>query len=166
MPLLYLVGLAALGSITSTDANLSVTGTKVHVPSVSNWATSAADVSTTRLLRTRNTDDDDERAGLSVPTVEKLKTWFTSSNVNSQQVQNWLNEGKFAETVFARMKLTNTGLGLLYDSQFSAWLQYVDDLNAKTSQKGSSAISTLTRQYGDDKLYEMIDEAKTISRTH
>ncbi|KAF1793540.1 hypothetical protein GQ600_11950 [Phytophthora cactorum] len=165
MPLLYLVGLAALGSITSTDANLSVTGTKVHVPSVSNWATSAADVSTTRLLRTSNTDDD-ERAGLSVPTVEKLKTWFTSSNVNSQQLQNCLNEGKFAETVFARMKLTNAGLGLLYDSQFSAWLQYVDDLNAKTSQKGSSAISTLTSQYGDDKLYEMIDEAKTISRTH
>ncbi|KAG6963132.1 hypothetical protein JG688_00008282 [Phytophthora aleatoria] len=63
------------------------------------------------------------------------------------------------------MQLTKAGSRLFYDSQFPTWLQYVDDLNAKTSQKGTSAISALTAQYGDDALYKMIEEAKIISPT-
>ncbi|KAG6941967.1 hypothetical protein JG687_00019335, partial [Phytophthora cactorum] len=109
--------------------------------------------------------DEDERAGLSVPVAEKLKTWFTSSKVTPKRLQSWLNKGKSAETVFTRMQLTKAGSWLFYDSQFPTWLQYVDDLNAKTSQKGTSAISALTAQYGDDALYKMIVQAKIISRT-
>ncbi|ETP39517.1 hypothetical protein F442_13024 [Phytophthora nicotianae P10297] len=166
MGLLYLVGLASLAAITSTDANSPIVTSSVQSPKVSNWSSSTSVVSTTRFLRTSDTDDEEseERAGLSVPASEKLKSWFMSSNVNPRQLQKWLNEGKSGETVFTRMHLTNVGSLLFYDPQFKTWLQYVDDLNAKTYQKRTPAISVLTTQYGDDALYKMIEDAKMIPR--
>ncbi|KAG2899573.1 hypothetical protein PC114_g13885 [Phytophthora cactorum] len=139
MRLLYLIGLTAVIYITSIDANASVTGS----------------------------NDGPSRAtkGVSVSAVEKLKSWFTSSNVTPQQLQSWLNEGKSADAVFTCTKLTKAGGWPFLKPQFSTWAQYVDELSAKTSQKGSSAISTLTRQYGDDKLYEMIERAKFLPET-
>ncbi|KAF4146163.1 hypothetical protein GN958_ATG04638 [Phytophthora infestans] len=156
--LLYQFGLTSCIAITTIDANASITSSNFQVPNVDNWVPSA----TTTFLRT---SEDEDRAGLSVPAIEKLKTWFTSSNVKQQQLQTWLNEGKSAETVFTRMKLTNLGSFLLYDPQFSVWLKYVDDLNAKTYQKRTPAISILTTQYGDDALYTMFEHATMISRT-
>ncbi|KAE9282630.1 hypothetical protein PF008_g27603 [Phytophthora fragariae] len=52
-------------------------------------------------------DDTGDRVGLSA--VDKLKKLFSSSTVSSQQP--WLDKGKSADTVFARMRLTDAGEG-------------------------------------------------------
>ncbi|KAG3231238.1 hypothetical protein PI124_g23666 [Phytophthora idaei] len=81
MHLLYLIGLTAVIYFTSIDANASVTGSN-DGPS---RATSGAAVSATTVLKKNNADDNSDeeraRAGVSVSAVEKLKSWFTSSNV-------------------------------------------------------------------------------------
>uniref|UniRef100_H3GXM3 RxLR effector PexRD54 WY domain-containing protein n=1 Tax=Phytophthora ramorum TaxID=164328 RepID=H3GXM3_PHYRM len=62
------------------------------------------------------------------------------------------------------MKLTKAGGYLFYDPQFVGWIKYVDDLSAKYPAKATSAISTLTTQYGDDALYKLLEAAKEVPR--
>ncbi|KAG4049414.1 hypothetical protein PC123_g15307 [Phytophthora cactorum] len=144
------------------------TGSDVPLPSASSSEgfriASDATITSTRLLRSNSAGDasDDTRAGLSVPATEKLKSWFTSSEVTPEKLQSWLNKGKSVNTVFTRMHLKKAGHWTLQAPQFSTWLQYVDNLNARTSPKSTSAISTLTRQFGADELYGMIESAKFI----
>ncbi|KAG3135243.1 hypothetical protein PI126_g18339 [Phytophthora idaei] len=144
------------------------TGSDVPLPSTSSSEgfriASDATITGTRLLRSNSAGDasDETRAGLSVPATEKLKSWFTSSEVTPEKLQSWLNKGKSADTVFTRMHLKKAGHWTLQAPQFSTWLQYVDNLNARTSPKSTSAISTLTRQFGADELYGMIESAKFI----
>ncbi|KAG3054708.1 hypothetical protein PC121_g16151 [Phytophthora cactorum] len=144
------------------------TGSDVPLPSASSSEgfriASDATITGTRLLRSNSAGDasDDTRAGLSVPATEKLKSWFTSSEVTPEKLQSWLNKGKSVNTVFTRMHLKKAGHWTLQAPQFSTWLQYVDNLNARTSPKSTSAISTLTRQFGADELYGMIESAKFI----
>ncbi|KAL4140100.1 hypothetical protein PRNP1_015176 [Phytophthora ramorum] len=120
-----------------------------------------------RLLRAGHTapDEGEERAGLSVSMAEKAKTFLSSSTISTEKLQKWLSSGKNADTVFSRMKLTKAGGGLLSNPQFSVWIKYVDDLSAKYPAKATSAISTLTTQYGDEALYKLLESAKKLPRT-
>ncbi|KAG6962926.1 hypothetical protein JG688_00008379 [Phytophthora aleatoria] len=93
--------------------------------------------------------------------TEKVKSFFTSSKVTPKKLQSWLNKGESADTVFMCMHLTKARSGLFYDPQFSTWVQYVVNLS-KASEKGITAIKTLTTQYDDDVLYNMIKEGKMI----
>nr|AEK81372.1 Avh456 [Phytophthora sojae] len=120
---------------------------------------------TTSVANTRLNGDDAERAGLSVPVVEKIKTFFSSSKVTPAQLGNWLKEGKSADTVFTRLRLNKADDMLLYYGDFVDWLKYVDDLSAKNPGKKMSAISTLTKQYGDGDLYSIIQAAMNVPRT-
>ncbi|KAL3667801.1 hypothetical protein V7S43_007352 [Phytophthora oleae] len=61
------------------------------------------------------------------------------------------------------MKLAKARTWIFSNPQFSKWVQYADDLSATASGKGTSAITTLTAQYGDDYLYKMLKAAKTDS---
>ncbi|KAF1790982.1 hypothetical protein GQ600_6020 [Phytophthora cactorum] len=97
------------------------------------------------------------------PSVTVLQKSYPVLTGIVSALRSWLNKGKSAETVFTRMQLTKAGSRLFYDSQFPTWLQYVDDLNAKTSQKGTSAISALTAQYGDDALSQDNLPAKDLA---
>uniref|UniRef100_H3H3I5 RxLR effector PexRD54 WY domain-containing protein n=1 Tax=Phytophthora ramorum TaxID=164328 RepID=H3H3I5_PHYRM len=63
------------------------------------------------------------------------------------------------------MQLTKAGDDLLSNPQFSVWIKYVDDLSAKYPAKATSAITTLTTQYGDDALYKLLESAKKLPRT-
>ncbi|KAG1712706.1 hypothetical protein DVH05_000446 [Phytophthora capsici] len=63
------------------------------------------------------------------------------------------------------MKLAKTHTSIFNDPQFSKWVQYADDFSATASRKGTSAISPLTTQYGDDQLYRIIQAAKRYSRS-
>ncbi|ETL35040.1 hypothetical protein F441_13146 [Phytophthora nicotianae CJ01A1] len=116
-------------------------------------------VSDTRFLRIVVDGNEEERTGLSVPPSEKLKSWLKSSNITPEKLQKWLNKEKSPDIVFSRMQLTKAGDLLFYNSKFSTWLQYVDDLS-KTSKEEVSAIKTLTARYGDSKLYGMIKSIK------
>nr|AMJ52088.1 RxLR128 [Phytophthora capsici] len=163
MRLLYLAGVAILAFIAG-DA----TGAKVLVPDDSDHnraqAASASVVSTTRLLRTRSVIDEERAGGISASASDKLAKLFKSTKVTDEQLQQWLNKGKTAESVFYRMNLENTLYTRVFKSpQFPRWLQYADDLSA--SGKGSSAISILSTKYGDEKLYQMIGWAKKESST-
>ncbi|KAH7491196.1 RxLR effector protein [Phytophthora ramorum] len=124
-------------------------------------------VPTVRFLRAGHTapDEGEERAGLSVSMAEKAKTFLSSSTISTEKLQKWLSSGKNADTVFSRMKLTKAGDDLLSNPQFSVWIKYVDDLSAKYPAKATSAISTLTTQYGDDALYKLLESAKKLPRT-
>ncbi|KAL4086387.1 hypothetical protein PRIC1_014091 [Phytophthora ramorum] len=119
-----------------------------------------------RFLRAGHTapDEGEERAGLSVSMAEKAKTLLSSSTISTEKLQKWLSSGKNADTVFSRMKLTKAGDDLLSNPQFSVWIKYVDDLSTKYPAKATSAISTLTTQYGDDALYKLLEAAKGVPR--
>ncbi|KAH7464955.1 RxLR effector protein [Phytophthora ramorum] len=124
-------------------------------------------VSAVRFLRAGHTapDEGEERAGLSVSMAEKAKTLLSSSTISTEKLQKWLSSGKNADTVFSRMQLTKAGDDLLSNPQFSVWIKYVDDLSAKYPAKATSAITTLTTQYGDDALYKLLESAKKLPRT-
>ncbi|KAL3666352.1 hypothetical protein V7S43_008604 [Phytophthora oleae] len=160
MRLHYLVSVAIV--IFTSEAFWTVSTARVSAHTVRD-----TDVSTSRSLRTRNVGDsgDEERAGggISVPTTDKLATLFKSSKVTDEQLQKWLDIGTSADIVFYRMKLAKARTWIFSNPQFSKWVQYADDLSATASGKGTSAISTLTAQYGDDYLYKMLKAAKTDS---
>ncbi|KAG6962036.1 hypothetical protein JG687_00007358 [Phytophthora cactorum] len=59
------------------------------------------------------------------------------------------------------MQLSKAGSGLFKNPQFITWTQYADNLR-KTSEKETSAISTLATQYGDNVQYKMIENAKAF----
>ncbi|KAG7387331.1 hypothetical protein PHYPSEUDO_014425 [Phytophthora pseudosyringae] len=163
---IFVVGLVVLFSSARIHVEASVAAVSDVFSRARFDSASGASVAATRALRAnRDADgDEEERAGLSVPAVEKFKTIFTSSKVTPEQLQSWLAQGKSADTVFTRMHLTKAGSWLFFDAQFSSWVKYVDDLSAKTSNKGMSVVSTLTAQFGDDALYKMIEQAKDIPR--
>ncbi|KAK1935657.1 hypothetical protein P3T76_010352 [Phytophthora citrophthora] len=121
-------------------------------------------------LRGRSFDNNgkEERAGgggVSIPTSEKIATLFKSSKVTDEQLQKWLDQRSPAEIVFYRMKLTKTHKWIFDNPQFSKWVQYADDLSATGTGKGTSAISILIAQYGDDKLYKILKTAKRDSHS-
>ncbi|KAF1788665.1 hypothetical protein GQ600_12410 [Phytophthora cactorum] len=124
---------------------------------------SDATITGTRLLRCNSAGDasDETRAGLSVPDTEKLKSWFTSSEVTPERLQSWLNKGNLLYGVHAHAPEEGRPLDVA-----SPPVQYLASicrqLNARTSPKSTSAISTLTRQFGADELYGMIESAKFI----
>eukprot|EP00644_Phytophthora_capsici_P018558 jgi/Phyca11/128064/e_gw1.73.148.1 len=146
---LLIVSVVVLLFVTVSTANVSVQ--------------TAHDTDVSRTLRTRSLGDsgEKERAGAgTVSTSEKFATLFKSSKVTDDQLRKWLSKGKSADDVFYRMKLAKTHRWIFNDPQFSKWVQYADDLSATASGKGTSAISTLTTQYGDDELYIMLRAAK------
>ncbi|KAK1935645.1 hypothetical protein P3T76_010340 [Phytophthora citrophthora] len=124
-----------------------------------------------RTLRTSSVGDSggEERAGgargISISNSEKLAKFFTSSKVTDDQLQTWLGKGKSAKDVFYRMKLAKSRTWIFDNPLFSKWVQYADALSDTPSGKGTSAISTLTAQYGDDDLYKMLKAAKMDSRS-
>ncbi|KAG1699998.1 hypothetical protein DVH05_012433 [Phytophthora capsici] len=161
MHLHYLVGVAiviSFGVISEVFSTVSTTKVSAH----------NTNVSFPRILRTRSLDgnSEEERTGggaTTVSTSEKIATLFKSSKVKDEQLQKWLSKGKSADDVFYRMKLAKTHTSIFNDPQFSKWVQYADDLSATASGKGTSAISTLTTQYGDDQLYKILGAAKRDS---
>eukprot|EP00644_Phytophthora_capsici_P011665 jgi/Phyca11/10476/fgenesh1_pm.PHYCAscaffold_50_\ len=136
----------------------------MHLLYLAAHAANANIVSTTRLLRARSVIDEERAGGISASASDKLAKLFKSSKVTDEQLQQWLSKGKAAESVFNRMDLGNTRITKLFENtQFLRWLQYADDLSA--SGKGTSAISILSTQYGDDTLYKMIESAKKTTNT-
>ncbi|KAE9088437.1 hypothetical protein PF005_g25233 [Phytophthora fragariae] len=136
MHLQGLVGLLILGLTRRIDADLA-TGSP---PLVSDFDTaSETSTSATKFLRTSGVNDNDEgdgteeRVGLSA--VDKLKNLFSSSTVSSQQLETWLDKGKSADTVFARMRLTDAGEGLLSGSSTpKSWVLEIPQRKRQRSQ--------------------------------
>eukprot|EP00644_Phytophthora_capsici_P004518 jgi/Phyca11/110854/e_gw1.19.467.1 len=159
MHLYYLVSITIVTFIAvTTEAFSTVSTSRVSAHTVRDTNVS---------LRTRDVgdSDDEERAkgGISVPISEKLAAVFKSSKVSDENLKEWLDKGISADIVFYRMKLRKAHTWIFSHPQFQKWVQYADDLSATTSGKGTSAISTLTAQFGDDELYQILKFAKMQS---
>ncbi|OWY99260.1 Avirulence (Avh) protein [Phytophthora megakarya] len=82
---------------------------------------------------------------------------FTSSKATPEKLASWLKSGKSTDAVFTRLHLDKPG-SLFLKPQFAAWVQYADALSTKFPEM--SAMSTLTRRYGDEVLFRLIKIAK------
>ncbi|OWZ00793.1 RxLR effector protein [Phytophthora megakarya] len=119
-------------------------------------------ISISKLLK-RGEDDNtgpaEERLGeLSVSVSEKLKSLFTPATATSKTMNRWAKNKKSAEAAFARLRL-DRGANPILQPQFSKWVEHVDEMNVP----GESVIETLTKIYGDDKVFRMIKKAKLDS---
>ncbi|OWZ06647.1 hypothetical protein PHMEG_00021071 [Phytophthora megakarya] len=103
------------------------------------------------------------------PESEKLAT-----NLEDGLIDKWMADGlkpeelkrKFGDTsvdvVFQKLHLNKPGYP--FDKpNFAVWVNYANALSAKFPEM--SAISTLTKQYGDETLYNIIQRAKTRTYT-
>ncbi|OWZ03955.1 Avirulence (Avh) protein, partial [Phytophthora megakarya] len=127
-----------------------------------NMATTTRTNATTRMLRKQNTitgDKTEDRAGVSMFFREKVKTMFSFSKPTPEKLRDWLAKEKSVDTVFTRLHLFKAGKYLFYEPEFVTWVKYADDLSIKNPKNRLAAISTLTAQYGDDTLYQMLELA-------
>ncbi|EGZ13621.1 hypothetical protein PHYSODRAFT_286646 [Phytophthora sojae] len=163
-----LLGLLLLAFIARIDANAPVRGSTVLESDFSSWlmgsVLQATGISAMRSLRDIVGGGDDERAGgnllSSIPLLEKVKAALTTYNISHKKLGKWLDKGKSADIAFVRMSLTPVKEGLFHSPRLAKWLYYVDELNARTPGKGTPAISTLIKHYGNAKLFDMIKFAK------
>ncbi|OWZ03033.1 Avirulence (Avh) protein [Phytophthora megakarya] len=84
---------------------------------------------------------------------------FSFSKHTPEKLRDWLAKEKFMDTVFTRLHLFKAGKYLFYEPEFVTWVKYADDLSIKNPKNRLAAISTLTAQYGDDTLYQMLELA-------
>ncbi|OWZ14608.1 RxLR effector protein [Phytophthora megakarya] len=84
---------------------------------------------------------------------------FKSKGV-PEKLQKWLQDETPVDTVFKGLHLdvNNAGKGLFDNPHFAAWVEYADTLSVKIPEM--SAISSLTRRFGDGRLYNFIQRAK------
>ncbi|KAG3109272.1 hypothetical protein PI125_g11065 [Phytophthora idaei] len=119
------------------------------------------------------------------PTISTLKTYYgdealsqvinaaqknpstqtLATELQTRQLQYWLNDRRAPADVLKLLGLTKTGDNLFDNPQFVTWLIYVADYNSKNSRKAIPRISILTSNYGDDALSKMVVEAKKTSST-
>ncbi|OWZ14573.1 Avirulence (Avh) protein [Phytophthora megakarya] len=85
---------------------------------------------------------------------------FTQRFGDVEKLEKWLKDDKSADTVFKTLHLHagKRGQSLFDKPHFAAWVEYADKLSAKIPEK--SAISILTKRYGEDSLFTMIKTAK------
>ncbi|OWZ09200.1 Avirulence (Avh) protein [Phytophthora megakarya] len=87
---------------------------------------------------------------------------FKSSKVTPEKLQKWLENETSADVVFTRLHLHELDRRVFdKPQQFATWISYADALSAKLPEM--SAISILTRKFGDYDLFRMIEAAKTSS---
>ncbi|EEY66630.1 secreted RxLR effector peptide protein, putative [Phytophthora infestans T30-4] len=158
MHLFFLTAVAFVITSVSVDASVAK-DPRGHAPNRTEVDTVNAS-SSTRLLRKNSTVDlvGEERAP---SIVENIKALVKSSAVTPAKLQQWLDERLPAGLVFKNMNLDEPNIfSLLHEPNFAKWVQYADDLSAKSSHKESSVISTLTSLHGDKVVYDTIQAAK------
>ncbi|OWZ01292.1 Avirulence (Avh) protein [Phytophthora megakarya] len=167
----YLVCIAFLVFVLVIDADSSRTGRKGIIESALQpnsskgdtfQTTNEIDIPVARLLRTNKTSDERQReertGGISVSAFEKFKIALMSSKITPEKLEKWLEKGKSADAAFLRFHLDKRGNFLFNKPHFAVWVDYADKLSAKFPEM--SAISTLTKHYGDDFLYRIIQAGK------
>ncbi|OWZ00741.1 RxLR effector protein [Phytophthora megakarya] len=164
----FLVCVPLLVNVVLIDAGSSSVGPKVLQSDCSktviHQATTQNEFSHTRLLRSNSASSigcTEERTGETV--FEKVNKYvqveFKSKRI-PDKLQKWLQDETPVDTVFKGLQLdiNKAGQSLFDNPHFTAWIKYADTLSAKIPEM--SAISSLTRRFGDDRLYNFIQRAK------
>ncbi|OWY96421.1 Avirulence (Avh) protein, partial [Phytophthora megakarya] len=166
MRILYLFSLIFVASICLVDSKKPQKVFRSEFAKIEPQSTNNNGVPISRLLRSNSAADnrlvEERTGGLSVSGFNKIKSVFTSSKSTTEKLESWLKSGKSADAVFTRLHLHDGG-NLFFNPQFVVWIKYADHLSAR--KPSMSAISTLTRQYGDDVLFRMIETAKMHPNT-
>ncbi|KAE9359090.1 hypothetical protein PR003_g954 [Phytophthora rubi] len=63
------------------------------------------------------------------------------------------------------MALDKVKKDILSNPEFSEWVKYVDDFNAKYPEQPTSMISTLLNHYSDAALFKLTETAKNVQET-
>jgi len=159
---LYVVAiLSAVTLLASTDAALKDVSSKgaesTLPPSV---RSGHGGVSTNRLLRVHENDEERAISFKSIPGVGKV-----TDAVTKAKLAKYLKSSRTSDEVFTKMKLGKAGEKLFENPKFLAWVKYVDDYNMKNPDKATSMIPTLTAHYSDDVLAKMLAAATKVPTT-
>ncbi|KAG4038168.1 hypothetical protein PC110_g17561 [Phytophthora cactorum] len=93
------------------------------------------------------------------------KTQQLADELQTRQLQYWLDNKKTPADVFKLLELSKAGDNLLDNPQVSTWLSYVADFKKKTPRKSQESIPILTTHYGDEALSKILLEAKQTPST-
>ncbi|GMF55043.1 unnamed protein product [Phytophthora fragariaefolia] len=88
-----------------------------------------------------------------------------AARLEAEQLQYWVAIGKSADDVFNVFNLAKAGKGLFTDLDFTTWIKYVDDINAKNPNKPVSTTDILIKHYNEDALAKLILLAKNTEAT-
>jgi len=159
---LYVVAiLSAVTLLASTDAALKDVSSKgaesTLPPSV---RSGHGGVSTNRLLRVHENDEERAISFKSIPGVGKV-----TDAVTKAKLAKYLKSSRTSDEVFTKMKLGKAGEKLFENPKFLAWVKYVDDYNMQNPDKATMMIPTLTAHYSDDVLAKMLQQAMKVKGT-
>ncbi|OWY99973.1 Avirulence (Avh) protein [Phytophthora megakarya] len=94
------------------------------------------------------------------PSFEKL-----AAKLEAQQIQYWIAIRKDPDAVFDVLRIEMGFSNLFGQPVFAVWAKYVDDLNAKYTNKPASMIPTLKKHFSDYNLFRLTEAAKDVERT-
>ncbi|OWY93416.1 Avirulence (Avh) protein [Phytophthora megakarya] len=80
-------------------------------------------------------------------------------------MEHWVKVGKDPDDVFHLFKLDKTGDKLFSNPEFTAWVKYVDDFNAKHVEEPALITPTLMNYYSEGILFKMVQAAKKETET-
>ncbi|GMF10006.1 unnamed protein product [Phytophthora lilii] len=83
----------------------------------------------------------------------------TASKLEVAQIQFWVKNAKSPDDVFKSLGLAKAGDKLFENKQLATWLSYTEDFALKYG-KETSPVTTLTAEYGDETLLELLNTAK------
>ncbi|OWZ11716.1 Avirulence (Avh) protein [Phytophthora megakarya] len=88
-----------------------------------------------------------------------------ATKLQTEQLQYWVNTRKDPNKVFHLFKLDNAQDKLFRIPDFTIWMKYVDDFNAKHPEAPTSMFPTLMKYYRDKDIFKMIEDAKNTEGT-
>ncbi|KAL4117494.1 hypothetical protein PRIC2_011485 [Phytophthora ramorum] len=162
--------LVATTLLVSIDAVSRSMGSKVTTrgfPSVARSLTIEKKAPTTRLLRSNDDQDNDERAIVGIGEMAKQATNAQLLKAtDSVRVRYWLLKGKTADAIFKRLKLDKGVNDVLKNKKLSTWFTYVKLYNKKHPDKRITITEMLTKTYGDEAVAKMLEIAKDVPGTN
>ncbi|KAH7487642.1 RxLR effector protein [Phytophthora ramorum] len=157
--------LVATTLLVSIDAVSRSMGSKVTTrgfPSVARSLTIDKKAPTTRLLRSNDDQDNDERAITAGGLIKQATDAQMLKVADSVRVRFWLRRGKTAEAVFKRLKLDKGVDEVLSNKNLATWFTYVKLYNNKHPDKRITITDMLTKTYGDEAMAKMLEIARDV----
>ncbi|OWZ03405.1 hypothetical protein PHMEG_00024871 [Phytophthora megakarya] len=100
-------------------------------------------------------------AAKSIPATKKV-----ASELQRQQNQTWLANGKTVDDIFTLFKLNKPSLENLVNPRLGAWSSFVREYNMGVDPgKEASLIATMTSHYTDLGLAQLLQKGKTVDET-
>ncbi|POM77608.1 Putative RxLR effector, partial [Phytophthora palmivora] len=101
-----------------------------------------------------------------IETAKRVSSTETlATKLQAEQMQHWVTTRKDPDDIFRLFNLDKARKNIFSKPEFTSWIKYVDDLNAKHPEEPTSMFSTLTKYFRDDVLLKMTEDAKWYERT-